>query len=91
MRKFFSKFNIIYLVIFVVIATYSAQVITERHMLSPQRVIEWDVVCYYDYLPATFILHDIKHMEPTAESGASIGGMFCLMAIKLSRLQWACR
>ena len=74
MRKFFSKFNIIYLVIFVVIATYSAQVITERHMLSPQRVIEWDVVCYYDYLPATFILHDIKHMEPTAESGGQYWG-----------------
>jgi hypothetical protein len=26
----------------------------------PQRVIAWDVISYYSYLPATFIYHDVS-------------------------------
>lgn len=34
--------------------------VSERHWKSNNRVIAWDVVSYYVYLPATFIYHDLS-------------------------------
>lgn len=65
MSKLISKFNRIYLFVFVVVIAYSVQVIIKRDVFTPKRVIEWDVVSYYVYLPATFILHDIEQMKET--------------------------
>ena len=42
---------------------YSYQVLCRSDFFTPKYVIAWDVNHYYDYLPATFILHDLKTME----------------------------
>ena len=69
-----SRFSFVNIAILLVIITYSFQVILERNMLSPKRVIAWDVVSYYDYLPAAFILHDLKKMRTTPELGGVYWG-----------------
>lgn len=69
-----SKFSLVNAAIILVIIAYSLQVILERNTFSPERVIEWDVVSYYDYLPAAFILHDLKKMETTPELGGEYWG-----------------
>jgi len=35
-------------------------IITDRRWQKEGKVIEWDVISYYAYLPATFIYHDIS-------------------------------
>ena len=50
-----SKYSIYFSVAVVCIMILSA-----RHWKKEDKVIAWDVVSYYAYLPATFIFHDIK-------------------------------
>lgn len=42
---------------------YSFHVLYRSNLFTPKYVIAWDVNHYYDYLPAAFILHDLKTME----------------------------
>lgn len=75
MRSIITRFGLVNIVIFLVIMTYTLQIIRERHLLQPKRVIEWDVISYYDYLPAAFILHDLKQMQTTPELGGDYWGI----------------
>lgn len=34
--------------------------VSKKHFLSENKVIAWDVISYYAYLPATFIYHDLS-------------------------------
>ncbi len=42
------------------VALMSVIMLTEQHWKDEQRVIEWDAVSYYAYLPATFIYNDLS-------------------------------
>ncbi len=74
LKHIWAKTNTVLLVPLLVTIIYSYQVINDRELLTPQRVIEWDVISYYDYLPATFILHDLKTMRTTPEIGGTYWG-----------------
>jgi hypothetical protein len=39
---------------------YSWQVVNTSKYLNPKSVIAWDIISYYDYLPAIFVEKDIK-------------------------------
>lgn len=48
------------LVVFLLLAAFMLLRMFNNHRYSePERVIAWDVVSYYAYLPATFIEHDL--------------------------------
>lgn len=38
----------------------TATMLSEKHWKEEQRVIEWDAISYYAYLPATFIYQDLS-------------------------------
>lgn len=42
-----------------VVAFMTVNMLTEKHWKDEQRVIEWDAISYYAYLPAAFIHHDL--------------------------------
>lgn len=55
MKKLYSL-----IAIFAIIIIYSWNTINISKYRSPMSVIAWDVISYYDYLPAAFIEKDIK-------------------------------
>ena len=54
-HKSFSKLSIILISLAIIFSLFS-----KKHWNSDNRVIAWDVISYYAYLPATFIYHDIS-------------------------------
>ena len=42
------------------IAFMTVTMLSEKHWKEEQRVIEWDAISYYAYLPATFIYRDLS-------------------------------
>ncbi|HCM58998.1 MAG TPA: hypothetical protein DIS74_01160 [Bacteroidales bacterium] len=42
------------------IAFMTVTMLSEKHWKDEQRVIEWDAISYYAYLPATFIYNDLS-------------------------------
>jgi glycosyltransferase involved in cell wall biosynthesis len=42
------------------ITVMTVTMLSEKHWKEEQRVIEWDAISYYAYLPATFIYHDLS-------------------------------
>lgn len=48
------------LTIALIIAFMTVTMLSEQHWQDEQRVIEWDAISYYAYLPATFIYHDLS-------------------------------
>ena len=46
-----------------IVFVYSFHVIYKSELMTPKKVIAWDVNHYYDYVPAAFILHDLKMMD----------------------------
>jgi len=54
-HKSFSKLSIILIGLAIVFSMLS-----KKHWNSEKRIIAWDVITYYAYLPATFIYHDIS-------------------------------
>jgi len=55
MKKYFVSLSI-----FLVLATAFWSDFNVKIWKSPGRVIQWDVIDYYGYLPAAFIYHDIS-------------------------------
>lgn len=51
----FSKLSIYIIILAVLVSLYS-----KKHWNSENRVIAWDVISYYGYLPATFIYQDLS-------------------------------
>jgi len=54
-RNWISLLTLTLLVVFMTVTMLS-----EKHWKEEQRVIEWDAISYYAYLPATFIYHDLS-------------------------------
>ncbi len=54
-NKSFSKLSIILIGLAIIFSLFS-----KKHWNSENRVIAWDVISYYAYLPATFIYHDLS-------------------------------
>ena len=54
--RFRKNLSVIAVIIPVIIAVW--HVYNTKSWKIPQRVIAWDVISYYSYLPATFIYHD---------------------------------
>ena len=48
------------LIIAFIITFMTINMLTVKHWKDERRVIEWDAVSYYAYLPATFIYHDLS-------------------------------
>jgi glycosyltransferase involved in cell wall biosynthesis len=48
------------LTITLLVAFMTVTMLSEKHWKEEQRVIEWDAISYYAYLPATFIYHDLS-------------------------------
>jgi len=47
------------LTVALIIAFMTLTMLREKHWKDEKRVIEWDAISYYAYLPATFIYHDL--------------------------------
>ncbi|HNT92624.1 MAG TPA: glycosyltransferase family 2 protein [Bacteroidales bacterium] len=43
-----------------IIALMTTTMLSEKHWNDEKRVIEWDAISYYAYLPAAFIYHDLS-------------------------------
>lgn len=43
-----------------IITFMTVNMLSVKHWKDEQRVIEWDAISYYAYLPATFIYHDLS-------------------------------
>jgi len=54
-RDWRSALTIAFIVIFMTVNMLSV-----KHWREERRVIEWDAISYYAYLPATFIYHDLS-------------------------------
>ena len=54
-----NRFDFVSLVIIISVIISLWHVYNIRSWKDPGRVIAWDVISYYAYLPATFIYHDI--------------------------------
>lgn len=54
-RDWRSALTVAFIVIFMTVNMLSV-----KHWRDEQRVIEWDAISYYAYLPATFIYHDLS-------------------------------
>ena len=48
------------LTIALIITFMTVNMLSVKHWKDEQRVIEWDAISYYAYLPATFIYHDLS-------------------------------
>lgn len=48
------------LTVILLVAFMSGVMLKEKHWNDERRVIEWDAISYYAYLPATFIYHDLS-------------------------------
>jgi len=48
------------LTLILIITLMTATMLSEKHWNDEQRVIEWDAISYYAYLPAAFIYHDLS-------------------------------
>jgi len=48
------------LTIALIITFMTVNMLTVKHWKDERRVIEWDAISYYAYLPATFIYHDLS-------------------------------
>lgn len=58
--KLFGKTISISLVAIVLMASFMTERLYEKHAWTePDKVIAWDIISYYSYLPATFIEHDL--------------------------------
>jgi hypothetical protein len=58
--KLQRKFDFTKLIIWINAIIILTTIFTSRIWLGSNRVINWDVSCYYAYLPAIFIFHDPK-------------------------------
>ena len=54
-RKWISALTLTLLVAFM-----TGTMLSEKHWMEEQRIIEHDAISYYAYLPATFIFHDLS-------------------------------
>jgi glycosyltransferase involved in cell wall biosynthesis len=54
-KHWLSALTIAFIITFMTI-----NMLTVKHWKDERRVIEWDAVSYYAYLPATFIYHDLS-------------------------------
>jgi len=54
-----AKFDVVSLAIVISVIISLWHVYNIRSWKDPGRVIAWDIVSYYAYLPATFIYHDV--------------------------------
>ncbi|MHC1732386.1 MAG: glycosyltransferase family 2 protein [Bacteroidales bacterium] len=54
-KNWISAVTMTLLVVYMTVTMFS-----EKHWKEEQRVIEWDVISYYAYLPATFIYRDLS-------------------------------
>jgi glycosyltransferase involved in cell wall biosynthesis len=54
-KKWLSALTIAFIIMFMTLNMLSV-----KHWRDEQRVIEWDAISYYAYLPATFIYHDLS-------------------------------
>jgi glycosyltransferase involved in cell wall biosynthesis len=63
-RRWISALTIL---IAVIIALNS--ILTEKRWQKEDKVIEWDIISYYAYLPATFIYHDLSLSFKDSYSG----------------------
>ena len=57
-RQFQNKWNYSKLSIIVIVLVVLFSFVSKKHWNSENRVIAWDVISYYAYLPATFIYID---------------------------------
>jgi len=48
------------LIIALIVTFMTGNMLTVKHWKEEQRVIEWDAISYYAYLPAAFIHHDLS-------------------------------
>ena len=48
------------LTVALLITIMTLTMLSEKHWKDEKRVIEWDAISYYAYLPATFIYHDLS-------------------------------
>ena len=55
MKKYFVTFSVVLVLLAVIYSDFNVKI-----WKTPGRVIQWDVIDYYGYLPATFIYHDIS-------------------------------
>jgi len=58
MKKTSTQYSLISILVIILICSYS--VFNTKYWKSQERVINWDVISYYAYLPAFFVHHDIK-------------------------------
>ena len=59
MKLFGKTISISLLVLLVVASTLTFRMFNKHIWSTPEKVIAWDVISYYAYLPATFIEHDL--------------------------------
>ena len=50
------------MILLVFISAYT--IFNMKHWNKPDRIIVWDVISYYGYLPATFIYDDVTLKNP---------------------------
>ena len=55
MKKYFVAWSIALVLISAIYVDFNVKI-----WKTPGRVIQWDVIDYYGYLPAAFIYHDIS-------------------------------
>jgi glycosyltransferase involved in cell wall biosynthesis len=48
------------LIIAIIVTFMTVNMLTVKHWKDEQRVIEWDAISYYAYLPAAFVHHDLS-------------------------------
>lgn len=58
--KFFKKVNLVWVACLLIIFTILAYDINDTYWDDYQKIIYWDVLSYYAYLPATYIYNDIS-------------------------------